>query len=106
MFVDERAIIVQLRWVLWSQRARSRNTRYLQWLLPKAIWNGFVDYSRFYSASREGAWRWPVCFVASLILLLVDSAYECKTQQNATLTGQEEGDVHLKVSYFLTFGLF
>ena len=30
MFVDERAIIVQLRWVLWSQRPRSRNTRYLQ----------------------------------------------------------------------------
>ena len=30
MFVDERAIIVQLRWVLWSQRARSRSTRYLQ----------------------------------------------------------------------------
>ena len=29
MFVDERAIIVQLRWVLWSQRARSRSTRYL-----------------------------------------------------------------------------
>ena len=26
----ERAIIVQLRWVLWSQRARSRSTRYLQ----------------------------------------------------------------------------
>ena len=30
MFLDERAIIVQLRWVLWSQRARSRSTRYLQ----------------------------------------------------------------------------
>ena len=30
MGVDERAIIVQLRWVLWSQRARSRSTRYLQ----------------------------------------------------------------------------
>ena len=30
MFVDERAIIVQLRWVLWSQRARNRSTRYLQ----------------------------------------------------------------------------
>ena len=30
MFVDERAIIVQLRWVLWSQRARRRSTRYLQ----------------------------------------------------------------------------
>ena len=30
MFVDERAIIVQLRWVLWSKRARNRSTRYLQ----------------------------------------------------------------------------
>ena len=31
MVVDERAIIVQLRWVLWScKRARSRSTRYLQ----------------------------------------------------------------------------
>ena len=30
MVVDERAIIVQLRWVLWSKRARSRSTGYLQ----------------------------------------------------------------------------
>ena len=30
MVIDERAIIVQLRWVLWSKRARSRSTRYLQ----------------------------------------------------------------------------
>ena len=30
MVVDERAIIVQLRWVLWSKRARNRSTRYLQ----------------------------------------------------------------------------
>ena len=30
MFVDERAIIVQLRWVLWSQRARRSSTRNLQ----------------------------------------------------------------------------
>ena len=30
VFVDEWAIIVQLRWVLWSQWARSRGTRYLQ----------------------------------------------------------------------------
>ena len=30
MVVDERAIIVQLRWVLWSQRARSRSIRFLQ----------------------------------------------------------------------------
>ena len=29
----------------------------------------------------------------------VDSTYDCKTQQNAALTGQEEeGDVQLKVS--------
>ena len=28
MVVDERAIIVQLRWVLWSKRARSKSTRY------------------------------------------------------------------------------
>ena len=30
MFVDERAIFVQLPRVFWSQRARSRSTRYLQ----------------------------------------------------------------------------
>ena len=30
MVVDERVIIVQLRWVLWSKRARSRSTRYRQ----------------------------------------------------------------------------
>ena len=30
VFVDERTIIMQLRWVLWSQRARSRSPRYLQ----------------------------------------------------------------------------
>ena len=30
MFVDERAIIAQLRWALWSQRPRIRSTRYLQ----------------------------------------------------------------------------
>ena len=30
---------------------------------------------------------------------LVDSTYDCKTEQNVTLTGQElEGDVQLKVS--------
>ena len=63
-----------------------------------AIWSGFVDYSRIYSASREGAWRWSVCFVA-FNSSLVDGTYDCKTQQNATLTGQEEeGDVQLKVS--------
>ena len=30
VFVDEQAIIVQLQWVLGSQRERSRGTRYLQ----------------------------------------------------------------------------
>ena len=66
---------------------------------PMAIWSVFVDYSQIYSASREGAWSWSVSFVASLIISLVDSIYDCKTQQNATLTGQgEEGDIQLKVS--------
>ena len=43
----------------------------------------------------------------------MDSTYDCKIQQNATLTGQElQGDVQLKVTflalfcYILTFGLF
>ena len=56
--------------------------------------------------------------VASLIFchfwrsILVDSTYNCKTQQNANLTGQErQGYVQLKVSwlffcYILTYGLF
>ena len=30
MFVDERAIIVQLRWDLCNKRARNRSTRYLK----------------------------------------------------------------------------
>ena len=41
MFVDERAIIVQLLWVLCSQRARSRSTRYLQisrWQFGADLW--------------------------------------------------------------------
>ena len=44
MFLDERAIIVQLRWVLWTQRARSRSTLYLQirsgadsWIILESI---------------------------------------------------------------------
>ena len=37
---------------------------------------------------------------------LVDSTYNCKTQQNATLTGQErQGYVQFKVS-FLCFVIF
>ena len=33
------------------------------------------------------------------LISLVDSTYDCKTRQNATLTGQErQGDVQLKVS--------
>ena len=41
MFVDDQAIIVQLRLVLWSQRARSRNTRHLQ----ISLWQFGVDSS-------------------------------------------------------------
>ena len=64
-----------------------------------AIWSGFVDYSRIYSASREGARGCSVCFVAGFNSSLVDSTFDCKIEQHATLTGQEEeGDVQLKVS--------
>ena len=31
-----------------------------------AIWSGFVAYSLIYSVLRGGAWRWSVCFVASV----------------------------------------
>ena len=47
-------------------------------------------HSQIYSASREGAWRWSVCFVPTIY---------CKTQQNSTLMGQErQGYAQLKVS--------
>ena len=64
---DERAIIVQLRWVLWSQRGR-RSTRYLQ----ISRWPFGADSSiilKFIAIrveARGGACSWPVCFVASL----------------------------------------
>ena len=90
VFVDERAIIVHLPWVLWSQRARSRSTRYLQisrWqfradssIILKFIALRFFSFFFFSNSS------------------LVDSTYDCKTGQNATFIGQErQGDVQLKV---------
>ena len=46
-------------------------------------------------ASGDGPFVLYLAFNSSL----VDSTYDCKTQQNTTLTGQqEEGDVQLKVS--------
>ena len=59
VFVDERAIILQLRWVLWSQRARSGSTRYL--LISR--WQFGVDTSIILEfialrvKAREGLWR-------------------------------------------------
>ena len=98
MFVDERAIIVQLRCVLWSKRARNRSTRYLQ----ISRWQFGADSSIILEfialrlkAHRDGPFVLKPAFNSSL----VDSTYSCKTQQNATLTGQEEeGYVQLKVS--------
>ena len=90
MFVDERAIIVQLRWVLWSQRARSRSTCYLQ----ISRWQLGADSSitsKFVALRVEACGDGPFVFV--------DSTYDYKIQQNATFTGQErQGDVELKVS--------
>ena len=52
-----------------------------------AIWSGFIDYSRIYSASRGDC---PFVLLPAFNSSLVDSTYDCKTQQNATLTSQEE----------------
>ena len=83
MVVDERAIIVQLRWVLWSKRARSRSTRYLQisrWLFgaDSSIILKFI--ALHVKARGDGLFvLWPA-FNSSL----VDSTFNGKTQQNAT----------------------
>ena len=62
-----------------------------------AIWSGFVDYSQIYSASRGGAWDSPFVLLPAFNSSLVDSTYDCKTRQNASLTGQErQGGVQLK----------
>ena len=98
MVVDERAIIVQLRWVLWSQRARSRSTRYLQ----ISRWQFGADSSiilEFIALRVKAGGDGPFVLYPAFNSSLVDSTYDCKTQQNASLTGQEEeGDVQLKVS--------
>ena len=83
MVVDERAIIVQLRWVLWSKRARSRSTRYLQisrWLFgaDSSIILEFIALRM--KARGDGLFVLYPAFNSSL----VDSTYNFKTQQNAT----------------------
>ena len=65
VFVDERAIIVELRWVLWSQRARSRSTRYLQ----IRRWQFIAESSiilKFIALRVEARRDGPFFFVASL----------------------------------------
>ena len=52
MVVDERAIIVQLRWVLWSKRARSRSTRYLQ--ISRWLFGQNTDL--FFWINKVSAW--------------------------------------------------
>ena len=64
-----------------------------------AIWTRFVDYSRFIAQRVKAPGHGPFVLKPAFNYSLVDSTYDCKTQQNATLTGQEEeGDVQLKVS--------
>ena len=65
MFVDERAIIVQLRWVLWSQQARSRGKLYLQ----ISRWQFGADLSiilEFIALRVKARGDGPFFFVASL----------------------------------------
>ena len=54
MFVDERAIIVQLPWALWSQRTRAG--AHVTCRLADGNLEPILDYSQIYSASRGGAW--------------------------------------------------
>ena len=71
-----------------------------------AIWSGIVENSQSYRTSRGGAWNWSGFFCSQPLIL--PSTYECKTRQNATLTGQErQGGVQLKVCklLFVIFGL-
>ena len=86
VFVDERAIIVLLRLVLRSQRARSRSTRYLQ--ISRWQFGAELSVIRKFIAVRVEM----VCF--SFLFFF----FFGMTQQNATLTGQErQRDVQLKV---------
>ena len=97
MFVDERKIVVQLRWFLWSQRARSRSIRYLQ----ISRWQFGADSSiivKFIALRVKARGDGPFVLLPAFNSSLVDSTYDCKTQQNAALTGHErKGDVQLKV---------
>ena len=85
VFVDERAIIVLLRLVLRSQRARSRSTRYLQ--ISRWQFGAELSVIRKFIAVRVEMVCFPFFFF-----------FFGMTQQNATLTGQErQRDVQLKV---------
>ena len=86
VFVDERAIIVLLRLVLRSQRARSRSTRYLQ--ISRWQFGAELSVIRKFIAVRVEMVCFPFFFFFFFGM----------TQQNATLTGQErQRDVQLKV---------
>ena len=86
VFVDERAIIVLLRLVLRSQRARSRSTRYLQ--ISRWQFGAELSVIRKFIAVRVEMVCFPFFFFFFFGM----------TQQNVTLTGQErQRDVQLKV---------
>ena len=86
-FVDERAIIVHLQWGLWSQRTRSRITRYLQ--ISRWQFGGESSAILKFMAVRVEARRDGLFFFFFFLAM---------TQQNATLTGQErQRDFQLKV---------
>ena len=89
---------MQLRWVLWSQRARSRSTGYLQisrWQFG-ADSSFILEYIALRVKARGDS---PFVLLPAFNYSLVRSTFNCKTQQNATLCGQEEeGYIQLKVS--------
>ena len=93
VFVDERAIIGQLRWV-WEASEQEAGAHFT----CKLVDGNLERICRLFSNLQRFAWRWSFFFFAAFNSSLVDSTYECKTEQNATLTGQDrQGDLQLKV---------
>ena len=75
------------------------------------IWSGFLDYSEIYSASRGGAWRWSVCFVASLKFffsgeyLRLQNSTKCHFNRPGKTRRRSVKGFLALFCYILTFGL-
>ena len=81
-----------------EQASKNRSTRYLQISRWKFGANSSIILE-FIALRLKARGDGPFVLWPAFNSSLVDSTYNCKTQQNATLTGQErQGYVQLKVS--------